>query len=554
MSKKMSYNDLPIYCINLEKDVERKNIMQLQLINKNVKFINAIYGKNIDDLTLTKYTDNSQKHYYNYNVNDNDNKLSPNEIGCLLSHIKVYEESLKNEDEDYILVLEDDVNLISFINNDNKLYLSKIIQNYECIQLCIIISNQVKLNKNDPLLLNWNSEFNKLYPYPGIWSTGAYIISKQGRIKIIESFKKGDLLRPSDFYIYNKLNTVTILPPVILPISSFGSNISKKIEHHILSNNKIIDLYFKKKLILISVWFGKLPEYFNLWMYNLNPNYDVLFITDQEVVNYPNNLKIIFMTLENFNDHLNKKTGFNVSIKNAYKLVDVKPLLGFLFYEFIDHYDFCGWCDIDMIMGNILKDITGNYDIYSYGMSSFGPLMIFKMNLVEFYLKLENYETILNDEYICKVDEPWWFINKTYTDTFPIYRDENIFVKYYNSKNILHFLKEKKCCTINWDRICVGVEWNIKKILYMKKREIISYKFCNNKLFKNNTEISFTHLTILKHNTLFLDFINKNLNNKKELSFNVIYNYNKPEINFDLSNLNTYDTYNKFVQIEFELC
>ena len=289
-------------------------------------------------------------------------------------------------------------------------------------------------------------------------------------------------------------------------------------------------------------------------MYNLNQNYDVLFITDQEIVEYPNNLKILFMTFTEFNDHLNKKTGFNVVIKNASKLVDVKPLLGFLFYEFINHYDFWGWTDIDMIMGNITKDITGNYDVYSYGMSSFGPCMIFKIKLFDLYLKLENYEIILNDEYLCKVDEPWWFIDRNYTQNLQIYKDENIFVKYYNCKNIVNFLKEKKLCVINWDRICIGIEWNIKKMLYTKKQEIISYKLCNNKLFKNNGEISFTHLTLLKHNKMFLDFINKNLNNKKEIKFNVIYNYNKPELDFDLSNLNTYDTYNKFVQIEFKLC
>lgn len=550
MTKNIDFDKLPIYCINLEKDIERKKFMQLQLNNKNVNFINGIDGNLIDNKTLSKYKNNSQKFFFDVKKKN----MSPGEIGCLLSHIKVFNESLKNLDDDYIIVLEDDVNLISFMNNDTKLYLSKIIHEYECIQLCIIISKSVNLPPNVPSLLDWNKEYIKLYPYTGIWSTGAYIISKQARIKIIESFENNELLIPSDFFIYSKINTSILLPPLILPSSDFMSNINTNIDHHILSNNKIINLYFKKKFILINVWFGKLPEYFNLWMYNLNKNYDVLLITDQEVVDYPNNLKIIFMTFEQFNNHLNIKTGFNVVLKNVNKLVDVKPLLGFLFYDFINHYELWGWTDIDMIMGDVSRDIieTYKYDVYSYGYTSFGPLMLFKMSLFDLYLKLENYETILNDEYVCKVDEPWWFIDRKYTKNLQIYKDENTFVKYYKYKNIIDFLKEKRVCIIDWENIDIGIDWNIKKNMCNKKQDVVNYRLCNNKLFKNNKEISFTHLTILKINKLFLDFINKNLNSKKSLSFNVIYNYINQYL--DVSSFNTYDTYEHCLQIDFELC
>ena len=159
MSKSINFDNLPIYCINLEKDIERKKFMQLQLNNKNVNFINGIDGNLIDNETLSKYKNNSQKFFFDVKKN----KMSTGEIGCLLSHIKVFNESLKNEDEDYILVLEDDVNLISYMNNDTKLYLSKIIHEYECIQICIIISKSVNLTQNVPSLLNWNKEYIKLY-------------------------------------------------------------------------------------------------------------------------------------------------------------------------------------------------------------------------------------------------------------------------------------------------------------------------------------------------------------------------------------------------------
>jgi len=477
------------------------------------------------------------------------------EIGCLLSHIKVYNESLENNDKDYILVIEDDVNLISFKNNNVINFLYENIHNYECVQLCQIISTSYKLPQTNPILLNWSYEQQKMYPWSGLWSTGAYIISKKGRQKILDVFKSNNKLMPSDFFIYSKINTSVLFPPIILPNTNYVSNISSNTDHHILSNNIIIQSYFKKKLVLIAVWFGKIPRYFNLWMSSLkNKDFDVLFITNQIIINHPDNLKILNITFDLFNDYLNTQTGYNVTIKNVNKIVDVKPLLGFLFYDFINHYDYWGWTDIDMIMGDISSSICGNHDIYSFGNKTFGPLMIFNIKIVDLFKHIDNYEEILNDKFICKVDEPWWFINNKKTNHLQIYKDENIFVRYYNNKNLIDFVKNKNTYVHRWSKICGGINWNIANTMKYKKTEIENYTIKNNKLFKNNTEIYFCHLTLLKSNNQFLEFINNNyLKYTNSFSFNVVYNYSR-EI-YDINNLfNTYDIYNNFVNIKFEIC
>jgi hypothetical protein len=313
----------------------------------------------------------------------------------------------------------------------------------------------------------------------------------------------------------------------------------------------------KKQLILLAVWFGELPPYFDLWMYTLqNKKYDILFISDQTITNYPKNMKIIYMTMEIFNNCLNEKTGYNIRIKHVSKLVDVKPLLGYLFSEFITCYHYWGWTDIDMMMGDILSEINENenenekddYDVYSYGYKSFGPLMIFKREFIDIFKHLENYEDILNDEIICKVDEPWWFINNKNTVHLQIYTDQKTRVKYYSGKNILDYVNNKKVYVSTWKNICIGIDWNIDKTTCYKKEDRWNYVIYNNKLYKDSIEIKFSHLTLLKNNKQFLNFINKKITNKQYCCFTVIFKYNYPYEN----SLNVYDTYDKYVNISFE--
>jgi GR25 family glycosyltransferase involved in LPS biosynthesis len=548
----------PLFCINLKKNPERKKFIELQTNNKNITFIEAIYGKEIEKTLLNKYTEKSKK------TDFNNTKLNEGEIGCLLSHIKAYKESLEKCNDEYVIIIEDDINLVSYITNDISDYIIQNLKNYDCIQLCLILSQFYKLpNTKNKLLINWGEEVAKNKPYGGIWSTGAYIISKTAREKIINEFDQ-HILMPADLYIYKKINTAILFPPVVLPNDDLGTEINSNISAHISSKKKIVSHYYNKKLILITVWFGKLPDYLDLFLYSIqNKNYDILFITDQNINKYPNNFKILNMTFEQFNNHLNYKTGFNVKIKNYSKLVDVKPLLGLLFYEFISDYIYWGWTDIDMIMGDIDNCIpkSNNYDVISYGKASFGPLTIFKISITDIYKYLTNYEEILNDEYICKVDEPWWFIDKNYTNDLQIYIDEKTNVKFYGGKNILDYLKNKSVYVISWSNTCTGIDWSIKNNIKHIKSYNISYEIKDNKLYKNNKEIIFAHLTLLKLKNEFLTFINdklnklNNLNMLKDynnLSFNVKFNYNyNNNITNNFEKYNTYDMYNNYVSIEY---
>ena len=115
-----------------------------------------------------------------------------------------------------------------------------------------------------------------------------------------------------------------------------------------------------KKICLLTVWMGKLPEYFWLWMMTArrNPSVDFYFITDNTGLRDEDNIHFINMTMETVKARFDKILGFPVKLKVPYKLCDFKPLFGKAFSEIVEPYEFWGHCDIDLVFGDIRKFIT----------------------------------------------------------------------------------------------------------------------------------------------------------------------------------------------------
>ncbi|MBR1375743.1 MAG: glycosyltransferase family 25 protein [Cardiobacteriaceae bacterium] len=91
----------PIFVISLAKDEERRNQLKKQFSSYDeFNIIDAIEGNKLNIQEYFKYLSASLE---KYNV-----LISPNELGCTLSHIKAYEEFLRT-DVEYCLILEDDI-------------------------------------------------------------------------------------------------------------------------------------------------------------------------------------------------------------------------------------------------------------------------------------------------------------------------------------------------------------------------------------------------------------------------------------------------------------
>jgi len=116
----------------------------------------------------------------------------------------------------------------------------------------------------------------------------------------------------------------------------------------------------KYSICIIGVYFGNLPQWFNLWLKSCeyNKTVDFLIVTDNHIQNLPSNVRVEMLTLAQFKALAEEKLGMKISLSRPYKCCDFKPVYGVILQDFIVGYHFWGHCDFDLIFGDIRKFIT----------------------------------------------------------------------------------------------------------------------------------------------------------------------------------------------------
>lgn len=107
---------LPIYCINLPLSKERYDLIKRDKFFSNSHIINGVYGKDVIDFI------------------PNPNELTEGELGCTLSHIKIWKmviEDTSIDDNDFVMIIEDDVCSIEDIEGKLEICLNS---NFDFIQ------------------------------------------------------------------------------------------------------------------------------------------------------------------------------------------------------------------------------------------------------------------------------------------------------------------------------------------------------------------------------------------------------------------------------------
>lgn len=126
-------------------------------------------------------------------------------------------------------------------------------------------------------------------------------------------------------------------------------------------------------IIFIICWQGDYPWYFPHFLHSCryNSSVDFLIFTDNsyQPADLPPNVRFIPCSLEQFKADASKALGFDVAVETGYKLCDFKPACGYIFSDYIKGYDFWGYCDIDVIFGNIrlfmTDELLHEYDVIS---------------------------------------------------------------------------------------------------------------------------------------------------------------------------------------------
>ncbi|QIM47010.1 hypothetical protein GPZ88_08180 [Streptococcus ruminicola] len=117
------------------------------------------------------------------------------------------------------------------------------------------------------------------------------------------------------------------------------------------------------KCLFIICWFGKLPDYFEVWLKSVefNGDFDFLILTDDIYSGkLPKNVFLKEYTLFDFSKNARKILGKNINIKRPYRICDFRPMFGLLFKDYIKDYDFWGYCDLDLIFGKLSDFITND--------------------------------------------------------------------------------------------------------------------------------------------------------------------------------------------------
>jgi GR25 family glycosyltransferase involved in LPS biosynthesis len=196
-----------IYIINLEKDIDRWSVInkQCKINNLKIERFNAIYGKELpnDHFDIKKYF--PENHY-----------LTPGQIGCALSHIKIWEEAYQNNYE-YIFILEDDAIIPNnFIERVTPI-LNSLPKDWDYLSLNCAYCYGKHFNKNLVKVL-----YNLC--------TVSYMLSKNGIKKILDIISKHKINEAIDDYLCTHFfkNTNSFLAKdhfIIMNTDDFESNI-----------------------------------------------------------------------------------------------------------------------------------------------------------------------------------------------------------------------------------------------------------------------------------------------------------------------------------------
>lgn len=133
-----------------------------------------------------------------------------------------------------------------------------------------------------------------------------------------------------------------------------------------------------KKYALIVTYFGRLPDYFNLWLKSAarNENIDFLIFGDcktDKFASVSDNVKFIFMSFDEIKKKIQDKFDFDIVLDAPYKLCDYRPAFGLIFENELKKYDYWGHVDIDTILGEVCKYLPNDdYDkIFQFGHMTF---------------------------------------------------------------------------------------------------------------------------------------------------------------------------------------
>jgi GR25 family glycosyltransferase involved in LPS biosynthesis len=312
-------NQIPVYYINMDKDIDRRKYMESQLPYHFKRYyrIPGVNGK----LIKNKNHDIVDGIEFFNEFNNN----STSEIGCTLSHLLSIKTAYDNGEE-VACIMEDDVymNLLNVQGESLDDFVKTINNNLDWEILQLYYHNSNNLNKNFIKIKDYTLHLHNKGKYT--YSTAFYIINRKGMEKILSNMgnnpfyllKKMSMEGVADYIIYDQAKTYTLNPSIIIPNNTeIDSTIhTDHTNDHLKSSFNTLKKYENKiqEKVLSNL------KFLNIIIYNENEDYERLMKIELETyLKRFNNVIFYFVTyreqnqdimIENNCIYINGKEGF----------------------------------------------------------------------------------------------------------------------------------------------------------------------------------------------------------------------------------------------------
>ena len=248
-----------------------------------------------------------------------------------------------------------------------------------------------------------------------------------------------------------------------------------------------------KKIVIFQPYFGKLRNDFYFWLKSVefNSSIDFVLFTDQEIIAPPKkNIQVVKCSLPDIEILAKKNVWGGCQLYNPYKLCDYRPAYAEIFKDYVVNYDFWGFCDCDIILGDIRHFITDEILERHDRILSRGHLSLFRNDRETngFYRKMSDpaYTDVFTSEKSFKFDE--------WTGTSDLWRKEK---------------EDKFYDEIIFDDISTYIYsfFSAQKRNQEKNRKNFMFSFDNGKLWRYFEENG----NVIREETLYVHFQRRNM-------------------------------------------
>lgn len=169
-----------------------------------------------------------------------------------------------------------------------------------------------------------------------------------------------------------------------------------------------------KKIIFVLPYFGTWPFWFDYFLLTCryNPSIDWLIIGDSEPpADAPVNVSFRTLSFEHYSQFVSDRLDIAFSPTRPYKLCDLKPMYGYLHQDEIQHHDFWGFCDMDVVFGQLRDFLTervlAHDAVFTHARRVSGHLSLFRTDkkLIDAYQRIPDWRSLLESPENQRLDE-----------------------------------------------------------------------------------------------------------------------------------------------------